>query len=329
MTKNDFFSYLNSKINVKKLDDWSNFPPLSWFKKVFVQRMINYDFPQHIFLESTSVCNFNCRICARITGKTLIGSMDFDFFKKIVNEAANYGPRNFSLHLSGEPLINPRLMEMAKYIKEKNRRNSISLTTNGSLLSPTIAEQIVRIGIDKVSISFLSPEAQTYREKTGVDKLDEVEKNVKELIKIKGRAAKPKIFVRMIVDDDTQSQAKNFISKWQNEKVIIELRDQHNYGGNVAKSHVRKNHKRYPCYHLWFSPAVHFNGDVSICCDDLARVGVLGNASDQTVNKIWNSELIKKYRQLHLQGKYDQISICAKCDVWNMYADIFFFWQKK
>ncbi|MEK7167934.1 MAG: radical SAM protein, partial [Patescibacteria group bacterium] len=326
--KDKIFSYLSAKINISRLDRYSNWPPMSWLKKLFIQRMIALDFPQHLFLESTSACNLQCRICARTTGDTLIGNMDLNLFKKIVDEASHYGPRNFCLHLSGEPLLSPNIMEMAEYIKKVNPKNSINLTTNGILLSKAIAEKMVRIKVDKVAISFLSPVAETYHYKTGSDKLAEVENNIRELVKIRGKSLQPKIFVRMIVDEDTESQVAVFVAKWKKEKVIVEVKDKHNYGGNINTSHIKANARRHPCYHLWFSPAIHHNGDVSICCDDYGRKAVIGNVREKTVNEIWNSDLIKKYRQFHLEGKYSQVPICGKCDVWNVYTDMFFPWQK-
>ena len=217
---------------------------------------------------------------------------------------------------------------MAEYIKKVNPKNSINLTTNGILLSKAIAEKMVRIKVDKVAISFLSPVAETYHYKTGSDKLAEVENNIRELVKIRGKSLQPKIFVRMIVDEDTESQVAVFVAKWKKEKVIVEVKDKHNYGGNINTSHIKANARRHPCYHLWFSPAIHHNGDVSICCDDYGRKAVIGNVREKTVNEIWNSDLIKKYRQFHLEGKYSQVPICGKCDVWNVYTDMFFPWQK-
>ena len=48
--------------------------------------MITLDFPQHIFIETTSLCNLKCKLCPRTSGNTLIGNMDFELFKKIIDE---------------------------------------------------------------------------------------------------------------------------------------------------------------------------------------------------------------------------------------------------
>jgi radical SAM protein with 4Fe4S-binding SPASM domain len=219
---------------------------------------------------------------------------------------------------------------MISYIKESHPNNSILLTSNGTLLSKEKSIALVEQGVDKLAISFTSPDKKTYFEKTGLDLLEQVEENVNKLIEIKKqlKSKKPLIYVRMIVDFDTEIQTREFLEKWEQKEVIAEVRDLHNYGGNINKSHVIKKTKRYPCYHLWLSPAIHQNGDASICCDDYARKAVIGNINEQTVHEIWTGDKIKQYRKLHLEGKYDMIPVCKNCDVWNTYSDLFFDWQK-
>lgn len=330
--KDKIVSQLMARFNVGKIDKLiSKIPLFNIVYKSLIQKTINYDFPTHLFIESTSACNFQCQMCPRTHGNTLIGNMDFALFKKIIDEAKQYGPRNFCLHLFGEPLLAPQIIEMIKYIKESDPRNAILLTTNGALLTSEKSEALVKHRLDKISISFTSPDKKTYFEKTGMDKLEETEKNIEQLIAIKkkNKSKGPLIFVRMIIDQETESQTGEFINKWRKKDVILEIRDMHNYGGNIKESLVKKNKKRYPCYHLWLSPAVHWNGDVSVCCTDYERKLVLGNVKNQTIHQIWAGPKIKHYRQLHLRGKYNEMSLCGDCDVWNIYSDLFFNWQKK
>jgi len=52
---------------------------------------------------------------------------DIDW-KILIDEAKKHGPRTFSLHLFGEPLIDPGLAEKVKYIKEE-RLLSLKIVT--------------------------------------------------------------------------------------------------------------------------------------------------------------------------------------------------------
>lgn len=329
--KNKIFSWLMSRLNIGKIDSIvSKMPVINIVYKFFIQKTIDYDFPSHIFIESTSVCNLQCKMCARNQYSPSFGSMDFSLFKKIVDEAKKYGPRSFSPYGNGEPLLAPNIIEMIKYIKESDPDNTVILTTNGVLLTKEKSEKLVENQLDKIAISFTSPDRKTYFEKSGVDKLEEVEKNIEQLIDIKKekKSRKPLISVRMIADEDTKSQAKKFLQKWEKQEVIAEVRPMHNYGGNVKVNYIKTEIKRYPCYHLWLAPIILWNGDFVVCCNDYGRKSLMGNIKNQTINEIWTGEKMQNCRKAHLAGKYDQVAPCNNCDVWNIYSDLFFKWQK-
>lgn len=336
MLRNKVIPFVLSRFNLDKI---SNLVKHTFFLKLpykfFVQRLISYDFPQHIFLEPTNACNLKCEICARTGQEIKIGFMDFNLFKKIIDEAGQCGPRTFSLHLFGESFLAPRFCQMLQYVKRVNKNNTLLITTNGTLLTQKIGQALIENEIDKLFISFMSANKENYQRLAGVDSLEKVEKNVLGFIDLKNKLKKnrPLVYLRMVIDKNNQGEEELFKSKWKNQPVIADVRPAHNFGGNMPDVSQRKEAvkkmKRYPCYHLWLSPAVHWNGDVSICCDDWGKKALIGNAHHQTIHQIWNSQKIKEYRKYHLKGEYDEIPLCSGCDVWTMYEDIFFNWQKR
>jgi radical SAM protein with 4Fe4S-binding SPASM domain len=133
----------------------------------------------------------------------------------------------------------------------------------------------------------------------------------------------------MLKNPKTAAEEKLFCKKWSQFNCIIDIRDAHNYSGKVAPNTLKKLPKvRYPCYHLWFSPAVNFDGEVSICCCDWAREAVIGNLREDSLAEIWQGNLLRQFRLYHLQAEYNEIPLCRNCDVWSTYPDIFFRWQK-
>src|SRR3990167_1690013 len=81
--------------------------------KLAAQSFIDYEFPRHIFIETTANCNLSCEYCPREKRKE---DMDFELFQRIVEECNQYGPRSFSLHLFGEPLLYPHILQAIEYI---------------------------------------------------------------------------------------------------------------------------------------------------------------------------------------------------------------------
>lgn len=332
MLKAEIVSFFLSKLNPESLSrvmDSNLFSRIPY--KFISQSLIDLNFPHHIFLESTNACNLCCEMCPRSSCAVKVGFMDFGIFKKVVDEAALYGPRNFCLHMFGEPLLAPDIIAMVEYIKGKNNRNSILLTTNGVLLDAGISGSFVRLGVERVLVSVIAAKSSTYKEIAKFDYLDRVEQNVKELVRIKKakNAQKPLVYVRMLRNDRTHDEEDLFRNKWQGQGVILATKDAHNYAGKIKDNiYKKKPLLRYPCYHLWLSPAVNWEGKVSICCCDILKEAVLGDAVKDPISRIWQGNLIRQYRLNHLNCEYDKMTLCRNCDSWTTYPDIFFFWQK-
>src|SRR3989344_265211 len=260
--KKKIVSFFLSKINTDKFSEAvKNSAILSVLYKIAANWLIDSDFPRHLFIETTSACNLKCKMCARNAMPVKIGSIDLELFKKIINEAVFYGHRTFSLHISGEPLISPNILSMISYIKEKNKKNIILLTTNCVLLNKRTAEHLIAKSVDKVFVSIHSSNYKDYIQITGADKLNVVEENIKKLIELKKikNKTRPIIHLRMIIDKNEKERIKNFQNKWKNFPVRIEIREPHNFGGKINIKENGGNNKRYPYYHLWFSLGINWN----------------------------------------------------------------------
>ena len=72
-------------------------------------------------LELNGGCNYKCIMCPQATGreKDFLKKLPFDVFKKILDDAMQYGLETVSLHGSGEPTLSPDMAKYVKYIKEK------------------------------------------------------------------------------------------------------------------------------------------------------------------------------------------------------------------
>ena len=117
-------------MNVTTQTQWIKTLP-AWAYKLGAHAWIDEKFPRHIFLETTASCNLACAYCPR---EDLRHHMGWDTFTGLVDEAARYGDRSFSLHLFGEPLLYPRCLDAIRYIKARRQGNVVLLTTNGTLL---------------------------------------------------------------------------------------------------------------------------------------------------------------------------------------------------
>ena len=90
-------------MNVTSNAQWLKKLP-GWMYKLGAQSWIDKEYPRHLFIETTATCNLTCSFCPR---PRLRADMPWETFCAIVDEASEFGPRSFSLHLFGEPLLYP------------------------------------------------------------------------------------------------------------------------------------------------------------------------------------------------------------------------------
>ena len=141
-------------MNVTQNSQWiKKLPP--WLYKLGAQAWIDYEYPRHLFIETTSACNLRCEYCPR---EKLANAMDFELFKDIAREASGYGKRSFSLHLFGEPLLYAHVIEAIAYLKKLNPHNTVLLTTNGTLLNRMV-DGLIEVQVDQILWSW-RPEAK-------------------------------------------------------------------------------------------------------------------------------------------------------------------------
>lgn len=332
MLKTIVSNLILSKGNVDEIKYFlGNTPILNIFYKLGSQFLIDYKFPTHIFIETTRACNLKCQSCPRDLGNAKIGNMKFDLFRKIIDEATTFGARNFCLHMFGEPLLHPQIIEMVRYIKTSNKKHSILLTTNGYFLDEGKARELMENYVDKIVISFFSLKEERVEALTGNGGVQKIIDNVRKALILKNQLhGKTKIFIRLLLCEENKDEEQDFWELAKDLGIKFEIRKTHNFSGIIENNYTSTFAipDRYPCYHLWFSPAISWDGKVLLCCSDWNYFEVFGDVNVESIKSIWQSDRIKNLRKVHLKGEYNRIPLCAKCNVWTLYPDIFFKFQK-
>ena len=255
---------------------------------------IDREFPRHIFIETTAACNLSCGYCPR---EKRSDHMQFDLFQRIVDECSRYGPRSFSLHLFGEPLLYPQILAAIRYIKKAHRSNTVLLTTNGTLLN-RFAESLSSSGVDRIIWSWrknnFNAESISLLKRIGL--------------------------VRLLIEETPKEE----FGKWS-KFPRVEIKHLHNYGGNIDVSKWNLSSEmpeRYPCYHLWLAPAVRWNGEITFCCN-VPQLGyeVLGKYPESSLSEVWKGARLAEIREEHLQKIYK--GACKNCSSWQAYPSIF------
>ena len=131
------------------------------------QRELNVaGIPGRLYIECTAACNISClnACCAPETGITRTrqaGMLDFDVFKKVVDEAGpSLGRIDFFNY--GEAFLHKRAVEMCEYIKTTFPHIYLYTSTNGLAFTEEKARQLAHSGIDEVTFSLDGSSQEAY-----------------------------------------------------------------------------------------------------------------------------------------------------------------------
>jgi len=85
---------------------------------------------------------------------------------KVAGIVGGLGARRLKL-TGGEPLIREDIAEIVRLVKEGKEIEEISMVTNGTLLTYSLAGELKRNGLARININIPSVDAETYRSLTG------------------------------------------------------------------------------------------------------------------------------------------------------------------
>ncbi len=144
--------------------------------------------PLRLWIEPTDVCNLRCVMCPQSTERPFAkGYMEFDLFRKIVDEAKGF-VYDVNLHHRGESTIHPRLPDMVRYAKDAGIYTR--LHSNATLLDEGRATALIENGLDLISFSFDGYDRESYEKVRVKAKFDRTLGNIVRFLEVKRRLGK-------------------------------------------------------------------------------------------------------------------------------------------
>ena len=125
----------------------------------FLKISENVPLPLEFQIEPSAVCNLRCQACSfKDSKKTDNSFLSKENFIKLIGEMAFIKTINFTG--IGESLLNKNLSGLIKIAK--NKKIQTLLITNGQLLNKKTVEDLLKSGLDKISISVESGKVDYY-----------------------------------------------------------------------------------------------------------------------------------------------------------------------
>jgi len=205
--------------------------------------------PRVVYIEATNACNLRCPMCPITIGVAAylypVKYFDwghFDLVRPYLETA-----ERCMMSGGGEPLLHPRFLDMVAEVKKAGAQTIFN--TNGTLLTETIAKELVRLEADTISFSVDGATPETYaRIRVGAD-FDAVERNIARLVKIKRAAGaeRPFLNLQMTLLDENRREIAAMVelaARWGIRHLVIEpltpvFSEDDTYKNYYEKSHVK------------------------------------------------------------------------------------------
>lgn len=295
--------------------------------------------PKTIQIEITNVCNLNCRMCPRRFLNVEEKHMNFEVFKKVINNSK--GAKEIILTGWGEPLSYPYISQAVKYCRESGFKTR--LTTNGVLLTNELAEKLIAAGLDEITFSLESLAFDS-------DDFGHIVKNQAENIENLARKKnRPEIIIQTTIRKGKEQdifELINFAKKinaksvnlvriynklnpelgrpdFKEEKKIVRKAVnfgdksgvvvscfQHSLGRGffrfifkIIKSSLHRKEKF--CSKLFTDVYINIKGELTPCC--VLRNYKIGSLLEEPISDLWENIKFQSFRK-------NWKNVCQKCD---------------
>jgi radical SAM protein with 4Fe4S-binding SPASM domain len=287
-------------------------PRIDFEGRTRLETVIPLSTPYLVFLDPSDICDARCSWCPTGSGEALKYKkpqlMDFDLYQKIIDDLCDMPEqiRTLRLYAHGEPLLNPKFPGMVLYATESGRFGQVDTTTNGSLLRPTLNNQIIKAGLDKIFVSVPAVYTPAYV------------KNIKHFYD--NSRDKCQVYVKAIGDNMNEEAKVKFMKDFGDisDRIFIEhlspcwpefeVKDVGSigiYGQEIKEIQV--------CSYLFYSLSINSDGTVSACFLDWKKDMLLGDLKKEAFKSIWNGRFLRDYRIMHLTKARSLLRMCGKC----------------
>lgn len=283
-------------------------------------------FPSFLQFETDTVCQSSCRMCVHKHGFNRHGEKaKWSTLIKIMEEALPH-VKSVCPFLMQEPALEPRLLGILQNMRQINRVAIITIYSNMQDFTPEISREIIDNQlIDILVTSFYAPTPEIHAKwQKGLD-YERCVDNIEYFIKYRDEAGlgKPRIHMHMIAIPELMEHFTLFRERWGDKVDMIGVVHYDTFHGIMpdygcnGDVFEEPETERYPCPRLWSGFNVQSTGNVIPCCSDVNGEVVLGNIRKESPLKMWRNEAFTEFRQLHIDGRQDEIPLCKNCTIWH------------
>ena len=242
------------------------------------------ELPVRVGIDASTICQLNCKTCyMRLSdyGDVGRGYLKFADFKRFVDRCNNI--ISIEISNSGEPLLNPDLVDIISYAHEKEILLTANNGVNFNTVTDELLETLVKCRFHSIKISIDGASQPVYSQYRRRGDIDRVFENIRKLIRIKkdNSSQYPILIWQYVLMDHNECEieaAKQIASElgmriefklsWDgfhpsDPERVEKLTGLYLGGSNAIKY---KLPKMKICKQLFLSPQVNWDGRLLGCC---------------------------------------------------------------
>jgi MoaA/NifB/PqqE/SkfB family radical SAM enzyme len=284
--------------------------------------------PLFIQIQTMDKCNASCIMCP-YTIKNTTGSpnyMEGRLYKHILHELKHTGSvREFSPVLQNEPLMDREIAGRVREAKEVLGSSVlVHLVTNGSLLNSRCVDQLLKSGLDILSVSIDAFKEETYKFIHKGLSFSRVVANLESLLQRNPRIV---VLARFLIQKANAAEEKMFRQYWKSRGARVVVESVHNRAGillnfdQISDESLQSRHSYVPllkrlfrfCPLPFYKMNVLWDGRVLLCCHDWGPSLIVGDLTKQSLREVWNGEEMNYCRHLLYNSLSEEIPLCSRC----------------
>lgn len=280
--------------------------------------------PKSVKIELTNRCNYACNYCG-LRGRETPGKDDIDFakFQEWTRQMRDAGVEEIGLFYIGESTMNPALLvKCLKHVKQTLQFPYVFLTTNGSLLNPMLAGELMENGLDSLKFSVNAATQEQFRDAMGVKPklFEDALRNIKAAWGTReAHGYKTRLYASSIKFDGEQQDRMEELLRSR----ILPYVDQHYWlplFSEMQSPLAAKNEARgwkanagnqgrldnlvdpLPCWAVFSEGHLRVDGHLSACCFGADDTFDMADLNEVGFMDGWNSLAFQALRKKHLSG---------------------------
>lgn len=285
------------------------------------------DFPLFLHIDMNQECNYKCPHCI-IGHKSEVEkyysdiNLNFDDYKKIIDEGAEYGCPSVNPQGNNEPFLDKNFERFLEYPIKKGFLD-VMVNNNGSAINKKRAKSVIETGVTRVRFSLDAFTQQTYEKvRVGSIPLERVIKNIEDFVEMREKlnSKLPVIGVSFCKVKANEHEVNDFINFWKDKVDFISIQKFMTPTLNKKKfekyyasdQYVEKKPDLFYCVQP-YQRIMFRNEYMYPCCPSFNKDLNLGSIRNKTIYSAWHSDKMKKIREIHKSGEYYKDKTCNDC----------------